>query len=278
MNDLRIFEHDSFGKIRTVTIDGNPWFVGKDVASALGYSNTKDALSRHVDPEDKRGSRFTTPSGEQTMTIINESGLYSLVMSSKLPTAKAFKRWVTSEVLPSIRKTGQYRVPEAEPVSREDYLKAAAILATCQTERLPVVLRILREAGIPVNAPDKGGSPHPGDADENTVRVALDFIRNNKDRFTADGKGEAYGFLRNGGETVFVFPAILYQELKEAGYSPRKAMRYLAQQNAIAVHSYGDKSKKCYTVVKYYEGRCARFVEFHVSAETATEQTAIPLP
>lgn len=107
-NQLQIFKNKEFGTIRTITIDSEPWFVGKDVAEALGYKNTKDALSRHVDPEDKRGSRIATPSGVQEMTVINESGLYSLVLSSKLPTAKQFKRWVTSEVLPSIRKTGGY--------------------------------------------------------------------------------------------------------------------------------------------------------------------------
>ena len=103
-----IFNNPEFGQIRTVEVGGEPWLVGKDVAVALGYSNTKDALSRHVDPEDRRGSRIPTPSGEQEMTIINESGLYSLVLSSKLPGAKKFKRWVTSEVLPSIRKHGTY--------------------------------------------------------------------------------------------------------------------------------------------------------------------------
>lgn len=88
MNELQIFNNPEFGEIRAIEIDGEPWFVGKDVAAALGYSNTKDAISRHVDDEDKRGSRITTPSGEQTMTIINESGVYSLVLSSKLPGAK----------------------------------------------------------------------------------------------------------------------------------------------------------------------------------------------
>lgn len=110
MNELQIFQSPEFGRVRTVSIDGEPWFVGKDIALALGYCNTKDALSRHVDADDKGGSRITTPSGEQDMTVINESGLYSLVLSSKLPTAKKFKRWVTSEVLPAIRKTGGYRV------------------------------------------------------------------------------------------------------------------------------------------------------------------------
>ena len=112
MNELQIFNNPEFGEIRTVEVGGEPWLVGKDVAAALGYSNTKDALARHIDSEDKRGSRIPTPSGEQEMTIINESGLYALVLSSKLPGAKKFKRWVTAEVLPSIRKHGAYLPPE----------------------------------------------------------------------------------------------------------------------------------------------------------------------
>ena len=116
MTDLQIFNSPEFGEIRTIEKDGEPWFVGKDVAAALGYSNTKDALSRHIDAEDKyqgEGVAFPDPHGIlQYPTIINESGLYSLVLSSKLPTAKKFKRWVTSEVIPSIRKHGAYMTPE----------------------------------------------------------------------------------------------------------------------------------------------------------------------
>ena len=89
-------------------IDGQPWFVGKDVAEALGYSNIKKAVRMHVDEEDKGVDNLATPGGKQKTVIINESGLYSLIMSSKLPTAKQFKRWVTSEVLPSVRKNGEY--------------------------------------------------------------------------------------------------------------------------------------------------------------------------
>lgn len=107
MNEPKLFDFHG-QKVRITTIDHEPYFVGKDVAEILGYSNTKDALSRHIDDEDKRGSRFTTPSGIQTMTVINESGLYSLILSSKLPTAKEFKRWVTAEVLPTIRRYGAY--------------------------------------------------------------------------------------------------------------------------------------------------------------------------
>lgn len=116
MTELQIFKNPDFGEIRTIEKDGEPWFVGKDVAAALGYSNTKDALSRHVDTEDKyqgEGVAFPDPHGVlQYPTIINESGLYSLVLSSKLPTAKKFKRWVTNEVIPSIRKHGAYMTPE----------------------------------------------------------------------------------------------------------------------------------------------------------------------
>lgn len=123
MNALQIFENEHFGKMRTVVIDGEPWFVGKDVAAALGYKDTVNALKAHVDVDDKRGWRFTTPSGNQEMTIINESGLYSLVLSSKLPGAKQFKRWVTSEVIPSIRKHGAYMTPDTldEMIASPDF-------------------------------------------------------------------------------------------------------------------------------------------------------------
>ena len=108
MNELQTFKHEGFGEIRTLEINGEPWFVGKDVASVLGYSNSRKALLDHVDDEDKGVTNCDTLGGIQKMNIINESGLYSLILSSKLPQAKAFKRWVTSEVLPAIRKQGSY--------------------------------------------------------------------------------------------------------------------------------------------------------------------------
>ena len=115
MNQLQIFENPEFGAVRTVEIDGEPWLVGKDVAQALGYGEGKslaNAIARHVDPEDKGVTEMMTPGGRQEMTIINESGLYSLVLSSKLPTARKFKHWVTSEVLPSLRRHGLYAADE----------------------------------------------------------------------------------------------------------------------------------------------------------------------
>ena len=108
MNEIKIFEHNEFGRIRTVMIDGEVWFVGKDVAEALGYSNSRKAIGDHVDTEDKGVTKRDTLGGMQGLTIINESGLYSLVLSSKLSSAKKFKRWITSEVLPSLRKYGVY--------------------------------------------------------------------------------------------------------------------------------------------------------------------------
>ena len=108
----QIFKNAEFGPIRTCMVDGEIYFVGKDVASGLGYKNTKDALMRHVDEEDKLGSGFTTSGQNREMIIINESGLYSLILSSKLESARRFKRWVTSEVLPAIRRNGRYELEQ----------------------------------------------------------------------------------------------------------------------------------------------------------------------
>jgi len=114
MNDkeMQVFSNSDFGSVRTTTIDGEPFFVGKDVAEILGYRDTSDALKRHVDDEDKLTRCFTDSGQNREMYIINESGLYSLILSSKLPKAKQFKHWVTAEVLPAIRKHGMYAIDE----------------------------------------------------------------------------------------------------------------------------------------------------------------------
>lgn len=116
MNELQIFKNPEFGKVRVIEKDGEPWFVGKDVAEILGYCDTKSALADHVDKEDKqiiqKGQIATFDIPNRGMTIINESGLYSLILSSKMPDARRFKRWVTNEVIPSIRKHGAYMTPE----------------------------------------------------------------------------------------------------------------------------------------------------------------------
>ena len=112
MNELKIFSNEEFGEVRTIEIDGEPWFVGKDVALRLGYRDTSDALKNHVDDEDKLTRCFADSGQNREMYIINESGLYSLVLSSKLESARKFKRWITSEVIPQIRKTGAYHTPK----------------------------------------------------------------------------------------------------------------------------------------------------------------------
>lgn len=116
MNELRIFSNPEFGEVRTVTIDGEVWFVGNDVARALGYEKYRDAVPRHVDADDKQGIQIEDAGQRRTVTAINESGLYSLIFGSQLESAKRFKRWVTSEVLPSIRRTGSYSI-ERKPDS-----------------------------------------------------------------------------------------------------------------------------------------------------------------
>lgn len=133
MQELQIFKDEEFGEVRTVTIDNEPWFVGKDVAAALGYSNTRDAISKHVHEDDKGVAKCDTPSGKQEMTVINESGLYALIFGSKLESAKRFKHWVTSEILPSIRKHGGY-IAGQENMSDEQLLAKALMVAQNKIE------------------------------------------------------------------------------------------------------------------------------------------------
>ncbi len=145
MTELQIFENPEFGRMRGLEIDGEPWFVGKDVALMLGYKNPQEAVRNHVDEEDKGVSEFLTPGGTQNLPIINESGLYSLILSSKLPGAKRFKRWVTSEVLPAIRKHGEYIQPGAEPRLTKALIAAmeetiAAQKETISTQKLAMSL------------------------------------------------------------------------------------------------------------------------------------------
>lgn len=124
-NEIKVFENKEFGTVRTVEVNGEPWFVGKDVAEILGYVDTNKAVAMHVDEEDKKLNDKTSPSfGQRGTTLINESGLYGLILSSKLPTAKKFKHWVTSEILPDIRRHGAYMTNEVieRTLTDPDYL------------------------------------------------------------------------------------------------------------------------------------------------------------
>ena len=141
-NELQIFNNSDFGNIRVVENGGEPWFVGKDIAEALAYKDTSDALKRHVDNDDKLTRRFTDSGQSREMYIINESGVYSLIFGSKLPQAKAFKRWVTHEVLPTIRKTGSYKTPK-QSSDREK-----AMLKNAQARSAKLWLEIAKNTGI----------------------------------------------------------------------------------------------------------------------------------
>ena len=161
MNDLQVFSNPEFGSIRTIMLDEMPWWVGKDVAAALEYKDTVKALSAHVDDEDKRlvkqGETPCLKASNRGIYVINESGLYSLILSSKLPSAKRFKRWITSEVLPALRRTGRYTMPgtdlapiEQRDLTRDDYLRAAAVISNCKAVQLPYVLSLLRQGGFSI--------------------------------------------------------------------------------------------------------------------------------
>lgn len=155
MNNLQIFDSPDFGQIRTIQQNGEPWFVGKDVADILGYQNGSRDVNRHVDEDDRQNYQNGTFESNRGLTIINESGLYSLILSSKMPKAKEFKHWVTSEVIPAIRKTGKYEaMAQAVPINDEpatDFtqlefdqrIRIAAIIASCRRERLQLVAKVL---------------------------------------------------------------------------------------------------------------------------------------
>lgn len=177
MNNIQLFNNPEFGQIRTITDNNDIYFVGKDVAQALGYSNQRDAIARHVDEEDKGVVKRDTPGGVQDVITINESGLYSLVLSSKLPSAKRFKRWVTSEVLPALRRqggymlTGENETPEQimaralkiadEALKRKDALIeemkpkalfADAVGASDNTCLIGELAKMLRQNGVDIGA------------------------------------------------------------------------------------------------------------------------------
>lgn len=135
MNEISVFENSEFGSVRGVEINGEAWLVGKDVAERLGYKDTSDALKKHVDVEDKLTRRFADSGQNREMYIINESGLYSLVLGSKLPNARRFKRWVTGEVLPAIRRTGGYIAGEDTMTDDELLAKALQVMQAKLDER-----------------------------------------------------------------------------------------------------------------------------------------------
>ena len=166
MNNIQIFNNPDFGEIRTVVINGEPWFVGKDVAVALGYDDTVNALKKHVDSEDKiMGCQNATPSIIDSMgriqypTWINESGIYTLIFGSKLESAKRFKHWVTSEVLPAIRRTGRYTLGASVKFSKEEAMEILRIISSCDdAERSSCISFVLHNTDMGTH--QKATRPH----------------------------------------------------------------------------------------------------------------------
>lgn len=212
MNEMMVFNNPEFGSVRTVCIDGEPWFIGKDVAECLGYSNTRKALLDHVDVEDRNTVTIRDGNkGNPNQVIINESGLYSLVLSSKLPTAKKFKRWVTSKVLPTIRKTGGYVANE--DVFVETYLPFA-------DEPIKQLFRIQCRVINQLNERIRKDEPKVKFADY--VGDSTNLIDVNKmAKLCADhgiriGRNRLFAWLRSRG--ILMGGNIPYQEYIENGY------------------------------------------------------------
>lgn len=187
MNDLQIFNNPDFGDIRIVERDGEPWFVGKDIAQALGYKNPRQALATNVDTEDRGVHSVDTPSGTQEMTIINESGVYSLIFSSKLERAQQFKRWVTAEVLPSIRKTGAYMTPAAEQkldIILEEFQKLAdRVTALEDVATDPFAFPVPALPAPPPKGADPAPSPPGRDYLKRWMRTASEKLNLMSSRF-----------------------------------------------------------------------------------------------
>lgn len=214
---VAVFEHAQFGKVRTVQVDGEPWLVGKDVATALGYSNTKDALSTHVDPEDRkiiqRSENTTFEIPNRGITVINESGLYALVLSSKLPMAKKFRRWVTSEVLPSIRKTGGY-ISGQENLSDVELLAKAVLVAQKTIEERNAQIAAL-EAKNERDRPKVAFAEAVEQSDKSITVGAFAKILYDRDGI-AMGRNTMFKWLR--GQKLLDASNYPYQRYMNAGY------------------------------------------------------------
>ncbi len=235
MSELQIFKNAEFGSIRTLQINGEPYFVGRDVAEILGYSNSRKALADHVDEEDKEVTKCDTLGGTQEMTVINESGLYSLILSSKLPTARRFKRWVTSEVLPTIRRHGVYAVDEV--LANPDMLIEALLQLKAERE----INQALKETVAVQNQQIVEMKPKAS---------YYDVVLNCKDLVAISVIAKDYGWSANRmnqylhqkgvqykqGNKIW----LLYQKYAEMGYTNTKTHSYPGNDGTMhtAVHTY----------------------------------------
>lgn len=235
MSELQVFKNAEFGSVRTMSINGEPYFVGKDVAVILGYSNPRDALAKHVDNEDKGVAKCDTLGGVQDLTVINESGLYSLILSSKLPIAKKFKHWVTSEVLPAIRKHGVYAVDEV--LNDPDMLIAALTELKAEREKTKTLMETVAVQKQQITEMKLKASYY-------------DVVLNCKDLVAISVIAKDYGWSANRmnqylhekgvqykqGNKIW----LLYQKYAEMGYTNTKTYSYPGSDGSMhtAVHTY----------------------------------------
>lgn len=244
MNELQVFNNREFGTVRTLVIDEEPWFVGKEVAEILEYgkgSSAANAVAKHVDPEDKGVTKMMTPGGMQNVTIINESGLYSLIFSSKMPKAKEFKRWVTSEVLPAIRKHGVYAVDEV--LKNPDMLIEA--LTELKKERAARMEDHKRIGKLEERVAVQGQQI----AEMRPKASYYDIVLNSKDLVSVSSIAKDYGwsaqqmnnYLHERGVQYRQGKTwLLYQKYAEKGYTSTKTHSYAANDGEIhtQVHTY----------------------------------------
>ena len=219
MNKIMIFENEEFGKVRSTVINGEPWFVGKDIAKILGYRDTSDALKKHVDAEDKLSRYFADSGQNRLMYVINESGFYSLVLSSKLPTAKKVKRWVTSEVLPTIRKTGGY---VDDPDKFADYYLPFADEATKQMFKIQH--EYIRQLHSKINKDKPKVDFADQVADTANVIDMGEMAKLANDRGIRIGRNRLFSWLRVMG--ILMMNNIPYQEYMDRGYFKVKESLY----------------------------------------------------
>ena len=215
MSNIEVFRNAEFGEIRTIVIDGEPWFVGKDIAEALGYAKPTDAVRKRVSDEDRGISKMETPSGSQQMTVINESGLYSLILSSKLPSAKEFKHWVTSDVLPSVRKHGAYMTIENVLTSPDFIIQLATQLKNEQEARKAAENKIEeQQLQLEEQKPKVEFADHVSESENLITMEYMAKLAN--DEHINVGRNKLFSWLRE--QKILKFDNVPYQNFIDKGY------------------------------------------------------------
>lgn len=235
MNNLQVFQNEAFGQMRVIVKDGEPWFVGKDVAEVLGYSNTKKAINDHVKENHKLGERIVTSGQRREVIIIDEAGFYSLVLRSKLPSAEAFQEWVTSEVLPAIRKHKMYLTPETAKEAIEEpsvFLAKAMLVANNVIDQ--------QKAKLEAQA-------HQINQLKPKAKI-YDKYMNAEDSYTITDVA-----VMNG-----VRPTDLFSFLKR--------INWLTKQAQCAYELTKEAPKEYFKVIKCYYGGCSRKTQIRVTA------------